>query len=75
MKVAICGDIHLSKTSSIVRSRGKKYTTKLENCITSLNWFEKTAQKHNCELEIFLGDVFDHSEVDDETLTAVSDIT
>ena len=74
MKIAICGDIHISKTSSILKSRGNKYSTRIENCIKSINWFEQIAKEHNCEMEIFLGDTFDTPVLNDEILTAIKDI-
>lgn len=74
MKVAICGDIHISKTSSILKSRGDKYSTRIENCIKSINWFEQIAKEYNCELEVYLGDTFDKPNLDDEILTAIKDI-
>lgn len=74
IKIAICGDIHISQYSSIVRSRGQKYSTRLENCIQTLNWFEKVSKENGCELEIFLGDTFDAANLDSETVTAIQDI-
>ena len=74
MKIAICGDIHISKTSSIIKSRGNKYSTRIENCIKSINWFEQVAKEKGCQLEIFLGDTFDKPILDDEVLTAIKDI-
>ena len=59
MKIAICGDIHISKTSSIIRTRGEKYSTRIENCIKSIEWFEQVAKEKGCEREVFLGDTFD----------------
>lgn len=74
MKIAICGDIHISKTSSIIKSRGNKYSTRIENCIKSINWFEQVAKEKGCSMEIFLGDTFDKPILDDEILTAIKDI-
>ena len=74
MKIAICGDIHISKTSSIIRTRGEKYSTRIENCIKSIEWFEQVAKEKGCEREVFLGDTFDKPQLDDEILTAIKDI-
>ena len=74
MKIAICGDVHISKTSSIVTGKGNKYTKRLENCIETLNWFEKMSKEKGCEMEIFLGDVFDAPNIDAEIITALNDI-
>lgn len=74
MKIAVCGDIHMCKNSSIVRGRGEKYSQRLENCIKSINWFEKLAEDNNCNVAVYLGDFFDSSMLDDETITAVNDI-
>lgn len=74
MKIAVCGDIHICKASSIVRSQGVDYSTRLENCIKSINWFEQVAKDNDCEVEVFLGDTFEKPELDDETITAVKTI-
>lgn len=72
MKIAVCGDIHISKTSSIIRSRGNKYSTRIENCIASINWFEDLAK--GCDIVIYLGDVFDSPILDDEIITALREV-
>ena len=74
MKIAICGDIHISKTSSIIRTRGEKYSTRIENCIKSIEWFEQIAKEKGCQLEVYLGDTFDKPQLTDEELTAIKDI-
>ena len=74
MKIAVCGDIHISKTSSIIKSRGNKYSTRIENCLKSINWFEQVAKEKGCQLEVFLGDTFDKPILSDEELTAIKDI-
>lgn len=74
MKIAIAGDIHMCKQSSIITNRGKKYTTRLENCIQSINWFENFAAEHSCSYKVYLGDFFNTPELDEETITAVQDI-
>ena len=72
MKIGIIGDIHFSEYSSILRSRGKKFSTRLENCIDSINWAEAYTQ--NCDQIIYLGDFFDKSILNAEELTALADI-
>lgn len=74
MKIAVCGDVHFCKNSSIIKGKGKLFSIRLENCINSVNWFEKIAKQHNCDLEVFLGDFFDTATLDDETITAVKSI-
>lgn len=73
-KVAICGDIHWSTYSSIIRKRGKKYSQRLEGLIKSVNWFEKLAKDQACDEEIFLGDTFDRPDLNAEEVTALQDI-
>ena len=73
-KVAICGDVHWSIYSSIVRKRGRKYSQRLENLIKSVNWFEKLAKDQGCNSEIFLGDTFDRPDLSAEEMTALQDI-
>ena len=38
MKICCFGDTHWSEYSSILRSMGEKYSTRLENLIKSVNW-------------------------------------
>lgn len=72
MKIGIVGDIHFSEYSSILRTRGNKYSTRLENCITSINYAENLT--NNCDLVVYMGDFFDKSSLNASELTALSDI-
>lgn len=74
MKVLICGDIHWSTYSSIVRSRGKNFSTRLEYLIQSLNWVEHISKEYGCEEEIFLGDTFDKPDLSAEEISALSEV-
>ena len=38
MKILCVGDVHWSQNSSILRSRGEYYSTRLQNLIASVNW-------------------------------------
>lgn len=74
MLICVYADNHWSSYSSIVRSRGKKYSTRLENQIATINWVEKLAEDRGCEKIISLGDFFDKAELNSEELTALNDI-
>jgi len=74
MKILIYSDPHFCQYSSIVRSNGEKYSTRLENLIKSLNWVEETAQKENCDTIICAGDFFDKAELNAQEITALSDV-
>lgn len=74
MKVLVYGDPHWCAYSSIVRSRGTKYSTRLENLIQTINWLEDTAENNGCERIICLGDFFDKAELTGEEITALEDI-
>lgn len=74
MKLLLYADPHWSSYSSIVRSRGEKYSTRLENLISSINWVERTAEAAGCSTIVCLGDFFDKSELNSEELTALQDI-
>lgn len=74
MKILIVGDIHLSTYSSIVRSRGKNFSTRLEHIIKSISWAEQVAKEHDCVEEIFLGDTFDKPDLTSEEISALSEI-
>jgi len=74
MKILIVGDIHWSAYSSIVRSRGDRYSTRLEYLIKSLNWVERVSAEHGCSMEVFLGDTFDKPDLTAEEITALSEV-
>lgn len=74
MKILLFTDNHFCSMSSIVRQRGEKYTTRLENQIETLNWIENTAVENNCRCVVCLGDFFDKSNLSDEELTALKDV-
>lgn len=72
MKIGICGDVHWSQYSSIVRRRGKKYSYRLENLIDSINFVESTCV--DCSMMVYLGDFFDKPELNCEEITALQEI-
>lgn len=72
MKIGIIGDIHFCEYSSILRTRGEKYSTRLENCITSIDYAENLTG--NCDLVVYMGDFFDKSSLNASELTALSEI-
>lgn len=74
MKIGIVGDVHWSKYSSIVRSRGHEYTTRLENCIKSVTWAEELIENCGCDFTVYLGDFFDKSELSAEELSALNEV-
>ena len=74
MKIGVVGDIHWSKYSSIIRSRGEKYSTRLENCISSVNWAEQLFIDNDCDIVVYLGDFFDSCDLKSEELTALTEI-
>ena len=74
MKLLICGDVHWSTYSSIIRRRGDKYSKRLENLINSVNWVEEMAETYNCDSVIYAGDFFDRSDMNAEELTALQEI-
>lgn len=74
MKIAICGDLHMCKSSSIVTANGTKYSKRLENCVNTLNWVESLADEQSCDMIIYLGDIFNKAVLDQETVTALADV-
>ena len=74
VKYAICGDIHWSTYSSILRKRGRKYSQRLNGLIKSVNWFENLSKKNKCDGEIFLGDTLDRPDLNAEEITALQDV-
>lgn len=74
MKILLWADNHYCQYSSILRTRGDKYSIRLENQIESLNWLNKLALEKNCDSMICLGDFFDKESLNSEELTALNDI-
>ena len=74
MRLLYYADPHWSVNSSIIRSRGLKYSKRLENLINSINWVENTARDQGCESIICLGDFFDTPQLNSEEITALGEI-
>lgn len=74
MKILVYTDNHYCQYSSIIRSRGEKYSKRLENQIQTLNWIEETAMNDKCDMIVCLGDFFDKAELNAEEITALTDI-
>ena len=74
MRYFIYTDLHWSSYSSIVRSRGEKYSTRLENLIKTMNWIEVEAVTKGCDAIVCLGDFFDKSELNSEEVTALQEV-
>ena len=74
MRLLILGDCHWSSYSSIVRSRGEKYSTRLENLIKTMSWIEAEAVTKGCDTIVCLGDFFDQSELGAESITALQEV-
>lgn len=74
MKYLIYSDVHFCEYSSIIRSEGQKYSTRLENLINSVNWAENLALEHNCNEIISLGDFFNAPDLNSREITALQEI-
>ena len=74
MRLLYYADPHWSVNSSIIRSRGSKYSKRLENLINSINWVEGTARDRCCESVVCLGDFFDTPQLNSEEITALGEI-
>ena len=74
MKILLYTDVHVSKTSSIIRAIGENYSIRLENIIKSVSWAEQLALEKGCDQIICLGDFFDKPDASAQELTAVRDI-
>lgn len=74
MHVLIFSDPHWCQNSSIVRSRGNKYSTRLENLIESINWVEQLAWNNGCDCVICCGDFFDAAVLNSEEISALQEI-
>lgn len=74
MKICIFGDVHWSQYSSIVRQRGERFSVRLEKLIQSMNWVEDMSRKFGCGMCISLGDFFDNSTIDAESIAALREV-
>lgn len=74
MKLFVYADPHWSRTSSIVRGNGKKYSVRLENLIETIQWVENTAVEQNSDAVVCLGDFFDSVHITAEEMTALTEI-
>lgn len=75
MRFLICGDVHWSEFSSILRKIGDKYSKRLENLINSINWVEEQAEENNVDAIIYAGDFFDKTTLNANEITALQEIT
>lgn len=74
MRIAIYSDPHWSQNSSIIRSQGEQYSTRLENLICSVNWVEQLAWEQNCDCVICCGDFFDAAVLNAMEVSALQEI-
>lgn len=74
MKILFYTDPHWSQYSSIIRSRGAQYSTRLENLIASINWVEQLAWNTGCQVIVCGGDFFDSAVLNSEELSALKNI-
>lgn len=74
MKILIYSDVHISQDSSIVKSLGERYSTRLEYILKGLNWAENLALKENCKYIFNLGDMFDKPSINAMEATAITDV-
>lgn len=74
MKYLLYSDNHFSQYSSIIRGRGEKYSLRLENQLTTMNWLQDLAWNNHCDGVVCLGDFFDKPDLNVEELSALKDI-
>lgn len=74
IKMCFYTDPHWSQDSSIIRSRGVKYSSRLENLIQSMNWVEQLAYSQGCLSIVCGGDFFDSSQLNSEEVSALKEI-
>lgn len=72
MLIGVVGDVHWCSYSSIIRSRGKRFSTRLENLIKSVNFSEHRLE--GCDLIVYAGDFFDRTDIIGEEATALNEI-
>lgn len=75
MRICVYSDVHWCENSSIVRSKGQKYSSRLENLIESVNWAEQLAWYQHCDCVICCGDFFDAAILNAQEVSALQDIS
>lgn len=74
IRICVYSDVHWCQNSSIVRSKGEQYSTRLENLIMSVNWVEQLAWNTGCECVICCGDFFDAPNLNAMEVSALQEI-
>lgn len=74
MKICVYSDVHWSQNSSIIRSRGETYSSRLENLIKSVNWAERLAFDCGCSAIVCGGDYFDANLLNSEEISALREV-
>lgn len=74
MKFCFFTDVHWCQNSSIVRSRGTRYSTRLENLIDSVNWVENLSLQTGCDFVVCGGDFFDSIQLNSEEISSLKEI-
>lgn len=72
MKIGIVGDVHWCTYSSILRQRDGRFSLKLKNLITSVNFAEHNTE--DCDIVVYLGDFFDRPDLTAEELSALREV-
>lgn len=74
MKIGVYTDVHYCTSSSLIRSNGKHYSARIENCIASVSWVENLFKTQMVDAIICLGDFFDKSILNAEEISALKDV-
>lgn len=74
MKILVYSDNHFCQYSSILRSRGDKFSKRLENAIRTVNFVESEATRLGCHQIVCCGDFFDKPTLNAEELSALNEI-
>lgn len=69
-KLLLYTDPHICTNSSVIRTRGDVFSTRLEYLKKTFDWINKIAQDRACEDIICLGDLFDCCNLTAEEITA-----
>lgn len=74
MRIGMYTDVHYCENSSIIRTKGEKYSSRLENCIKSVNWAEEMFTQLNVDKVVCLGDFFDKPTLTAEEITSLNEL-
>lgn len=73
-KIAVYTDLHIGTYGSVLRSRGFRFSYKIENGQKTLEWVNKVAKEKGVVDIYCLGDLLDRADLNAEEITAIREL-